>query len=243
MKINFLHLNINISDRISVKDILKNKDQQKSQIEETQSTVALPEINANQSINEENISVKSPKNEDIKFEQSNMAKPIIEIKPEESIKQKEEEPINDSIKDNKEDSKLSVADIHITNKKRESLNNIYNENTMPTPYVQSLDNSIQTLFPKKNIENKNKNLEVVNENLNNYEITLDDISHVSNDDNLSALDKLSEFEAATKENNFSLRPSSSRLNLPSQNNEEKKQSPLQTSLTLDQNSKGNNKRR
>ena len=116
-------------------------------------------------------------------------------------------------------------------------------NTMPSPYVQSLDNSIQTLFPKKIVNNNNNNkpLEITEEK-ENYEIDLNELSRISHDDdNLSALDKLSEFEAATKDNSFSLRPSSSKLTLPNRKNEEKRvssPSPLQASLTLDHKEEG-----
>lgn len=157
----------------------------------------------------------------------------MEIKHDDSVKKENKKLINETIEKNKNNKENSISDIHITNKKRESLN-IYNENTMPSPFVQSLDNSIKTLFPKKNTENNNKSFEVNNEKIN-YEINLNDLSNISDNSNLSALDKLSEFELATKENNFSLRPSSSKLNLPSQKKEEKKQSPLQTSLTLEEN--------
>lgn len=115
---------------------------------------------------------------------------------------------------------------------------------MPSPYVQSLDNSIQTLFPKKIVNNNNNNnkpLEITEEK-ENYEIDLNELSRISHDDdNLSALDKLSEFEAATKDNSFSLRPSSSKLTLPNRKNEEKRvssPSPLQASLTLDHKEEG-----
>ena len=185
--------------------------------------------NSNTSLNQDNNIAPSPKNEDIDLEIMNAIKKS-------STKNEDNENKNIENLSTKIEDINKLSGNEIKNNKKNSLNNYLN--TMPSPNVQSLDNSIKNLFPKKSPNDNTKSFEFTDENIN-YELDLNELSRISNDnDNLSALDKLSEFEAATKENSFSLRPNSSRLNLPSNKNEEKKESPLQKTLTINQNEEG-----
>jgi len=185
--------------------------------------------NSNTSLNQDNNIAPSPKNEDIDLEIMNAIKKS-------STKNEDNENKNIENLSTKIEDINKLSGNEIKNNKKNSLNNYLN--TMPSPNVQSLDNSIKNLFPKKSPNDNTKSFEFTDENIN-YEFDLNELSRISNDnDNLSALDKLSEFEAATKENSFSLRPNSSRLNLPSNKNEEKKESPLQKTLTINQNEEG-----
>lgn len=202
------------------------------QLDQNQQPSLILAENSNESINQENNIAPSPKSEEINFNIMNITKKSsTEQTKNENDENKKTEELSTKIEDKNE-----MPGNEIKNNKKNSLINYMN--TMPSPYVQSLDNSIKNLFPKKSPVVNPKSFEYNEDNLN-YEFDLNELSRISHDeDNLSALDKLSEFEAATKENSFSLRPNSSRLNLPSQKNEEKKESPLQNALTINQNEKG-----